>query len=230
MDPHIRSAISMSHLGSLAPDVLEELLADSERIRIPAGSVTHREGEDAPHLELVVSGVVRAFIAAPNGRTMTIRYCRPGALLGALSLFGTAFSMPGTTQALVDAELLKMSPAVVRGAAERDVRVAQAFLRELSERVQSFIFEITGSAFTTVRQRVARHARSCSGASDGAARRGADRSRESARTCGRSGDGPGGGRPVLRELRQIGAIRTERDRILIDAAKLIEEQGWNLGS
>ena len=88
---------------------------------------------------------------------MTVRYCRPGALIGAVSLFAARFTMPAATRALVDAELLKFSPAVVRRAAARDPRVAQAFLSELSERVLSFIDEIPGNTFATVRQRVARH-------------------------------------------------------------------------
>jgi CRP/FNR family cyclic AMP-dependent transcriptional regulator len=36
---------------------------------------------------------------------------------------------------------------------------------------------------------------------------------------------------VLRELRQEGVVRTERDRILLtDPARLIDEQGWNPSS
>ena len=132
-------------------------MATARRIRIPAGSLTHWEGEPAPFLELVISGVVRVFVTAPDGRTMTIRYCRPGALIGAASLFASPYAMPAPTQALVDAEMLRMSPTRARRAAERDLRVARALLGELSERVLSFVSEFSGSAFSTVRQRVARH-------------------------------------------------------------------------
>ena len=65
--------------------------------------------------------------------------------------------MPASVQAVVDAELLKLKAAVVRQAAARDARVANAFLGELSERGHTFIDEIPGSAFATVRQRVAWH-------------------------------------------------------------------------
>jgi len=102
-------------------------------------------------------GAVRGFVTTPDGRTMTVRYCRPGALIGAVSLFATRFTMPAATQALVDAELLRLSPAVVRRAVARDARVAQAFLSEVSDRVLSFVYEIPGSSFATVRQRVERH-------------------------------------------------------------------------
>jgi CRP/FNR family transcriptional regulator, cyclic AMP receptor protein len=216
---------------------VDELLVGAGRVRIAAGSVTHREGEDAPHLELVIAGVVRVFVTAPDGRTMTTRYCRPGALIGAVSLFATGFALPATTQALVDAELLRLSPTAARRAVARDVRVAQAFLSELSERVLSFIWEIPGSAFATVRQRVARHLLDM--ASDRVPEPpSAPRSR-SELTVNVSqrelAEAVGTAREVvvrvLRQLRQDGVVRTGRDQIVIaDPDRLIRESGWNPGS
>jgi CRP/FNR family cyclic AMP-dependent transcriptional regulator len=227
----------MSHLGGLPAEVLDDLMAGAGRTRITAGSVTHREGDNDPHLELVISGVVRVFVTALDGRTMTVRYCRPGALIGVMSLFATGFAMPGTTQALVDAELLNMSATVARRMATRDVRVARAFLDELSERALSFIYEIPGSAFATVRQRMARHLLDLASARV--------RERASDQQAGQElivqasqqelANAVGTVREVvvrvLRELRQEGVVRTERDRIvLLEPARLIQDQGWNPGS
>jgi CRP/FNR family cyclic AMP-dependent transcriptional regulator len=78
VDAEVRSAVSMSHLRELPPEVVDELMTGAVRSKIPAGAVTHREGEKAAHLELVISGIVRVFVTAPDGRTMTVRYCRPG--------------------------------------------------------------------------------------------------------------------------------------------------------
>lgn len=222
----------MSNLRELRGAVLDELLTGAHRVKIPAGGLMHREGESARHLYLVLSGVVRVFVASPDGRTMTVRYCRPGSLIGAMSLFSSEFAMPGTTQALLDAELLKMDPHVVAGLAERDVRVARAFLNELSERAWSFIQEIPGSTFATVRQRVARHLL------DLASEQGSDRGKGNlivAVTQQELADAVGTVREVvvrvLRGLRQEGVVRTERDRIVLtDPARLIDEQGWNPSS
>jgi CRP/FNR family transcriptional regulator len=208
-------------------------MQDAVRAKIPAGSVTHWEGEDAPHLELVISGIVRAFVTAPDGRTMTIRYCRPGALLGALSLFTTDFLMPATVQALVDAELLRMSPRVASRAAERDARVARAFLDELSERALTFIYEIPGSVFTTVRQRVARHLLDLAlergpGHQSGQELVAPVSQKELAEAAGTVREVVV---RVLRELRREGVIRTIRNGIVIvDPARLTLEQGWNPSS
>jgi CRP/FNR family transcriptional regulator len=186
--------------------------------------VIHREGEGAPVLELVVSGLVRVFVTAPDGRTMTVRYCRPGALLGVMSLFIPGFALPAAVQALVDAEVLALSPGVARRAAAQDIRVTQAFLREQSERAISFLYEVPGSAFATVRQRVARHLLDI--ASEGAPELVVPVSQQ------QLAEAVGTVREVivrvLRELRTAGVVHTERNRIIIvDPARLIAEQDWN---
>jgi CRP/FNR family cyclic AMP-dependent transcriptional regulator len=227
VDPDLKSALSLSHLRELPADVLNDLLTGAVRVKIPASSVFHREGEGAPHLELVVSGLVRVYVTAPDGRTMTVRYCRPGALLGMMSLFTSGFAMPATVQALVDAELLVVSPAVARRAAALDARVARVFLREQSERAISFLYEVPGSAFATVRQRVARHLL------DLAAERGPELVVSVSQQ--QVADAVGTVREVvvrvLREFRSAGVIRTERDRIVIvDPVRLTVEQDWNSSS
>lgn len=233
MDPEVLAAVGVSHLRVLSPEILEELFTDAVKTKIPAGSVAHRMSEDAPYLELVVAGVIRVFVTAPDGRTMTIRYCRPGELLGAMSLFSTEFSEPATKQALVDAELLKMSSARVRDVAERDVRVARVLLIELSERARNFVYEISGTAFATVRQRVARQlldlasTRPFEGLRDGEL--------DVQITQQDLADAAGTVREVvvraLRQLRESGAVRTERDRIIIlKPALLTEELRWNSSS
>jgi CRP/FNR family transcriptional regulator len=145
--------------------------------------------------------------------------------------------MPAPTQALVDAELLRMSPAMARRVAERDVRVATALLTEVSERVLSFVWELSGSAFATVRQRLARHLL------DLASQRGPEPASEQrfeselvVRVSQRElAEAVGTAREVvvrvLRELRQEGVVRTGRDRIVVaDPARLIQEYGWNPSS
>jgi CRP/FNR family transcriptional regulator len=226
MDADLQYAVLASYLRELPADVIDDLMAGAVRLKIPASSVIHREGEGAPVLELVVSGLVRVFVTAPDGRTMTVRYCRPGALLGVMSLFIPKFALPAAVQALVDAELLTLSPGVARRAAARDIRVTQALLREQSERAISFLYEVPGSAFATVRQRVARHLLDL--ASEGGPELVVPLSQQ------QLAEAVGTVREVivrvLRELRTAGVVHTERNRIIIvDPARLIAEQDWNSG-
>lgn len=153
----LSAALELSHLRTLPADTRERLVASASLLAIPAGGTLHREGDEAAHLQLVVSGLLRVYVTALDGRTLTVRYCRRGSILGAVSLYASPFSMPASVRAVTDAEILSMSAAWIKEAADRDVRLARALIDELSDRVMSFISEIPSSAFATVRQRVARH-------------------------------------------------------------------------
>lgn len=156
-DDEVRAAIAASHLRDLPAELIGRLIAEARRVQIPAGATTHREGEIEPHFELVIRGLVRGHVSAPDGRTMTVRYCRRGALIGAATLYAVGVERPFGIQALSDSELLRLRPAIVRGLADQDLRVARALLDETSERVLAFVAELSGNAFATVRQRLARH-------------------------------------------------------------------------
>lgn len=230
MDPDVRAAIGASHFRDLPSEVLEELVSTAVRGKIPAGAVAHRALDDEQYIELVVTGVIRIFVTAPDGRTMTIRYCRSGEILGAMSLFSPEFTEPATKQALVDTQLLQMSPPKVRELARNDLRVANALLVELSERARNFVKEIPGTAFATVRQRVARQLLDLASTQP----YNGDPNAELAvrMTQQDLADAVGTVREVvvrtLRQLRDVGAVRTERDRIvLVDPAQLTEEVKWN---
>ena len=151
------AAVAASNLRALPPSALADLTRTASRRAVPAGAIMHHAGETSAHCELVVGGLARVYVSAADGRTMTVRYCRPGALIGVVSMFRAGFSLPASIEAVTAVRLLILRPAAVRGAGERDARVARALLDELSERVVCFIAEIPGGAFSTVRQRVARH-------------------------------------------------------------------------
>ncbi|MFT4469508.1 Crp/Fnr family transcriptional regulator [Arthrobacter sulfonylureivorans] len=233
-------AIAASPLGSLPEPLLGDLLTGSTLVRVPAGTVTHREGDADPHLELMVSGLLKFYATAPDGRTITVRYCRRGSLMGVVSLFSPDFALPVSGVALTDTELVRLSPVRVRGAAARELPVAHAFLRELSERVLGFMAEIPGSAFTSVRQRVARHLLDLAAGADvgqlAVPPMPAAGSELAVRTTQQElAQAVGSVREVvvriLRDLREAGVVRTERDRIVIvETGRLAELAIWNPGS
>ncbi len=188
-------------------------MAGARLLFLDAGSFIRHEGDRTAHLELVVSGLVRVFVTASDGRTMTVRYVRSGGLVGAASLFASPFALPATIQAVTQAELLRFEPLRMRRAADADVRVARALIEELADRVLSFVREIPGSAFATVRQRVARHLL------DLASERPRDPSLVARTTQQELADAAGTVREVvvraLRELREMGLIRTGREGVAI---------------
>jgi len=156
-DPDVRSALMQSSLRDLPDDVLQDLARGSRLVDVSGGTTTHLGG-DPPFSELVVQGLIRAYVGAPNGRTMTIRYCRPGALMGTGTLFNDSRpAAQGSLRALVDSRLLQLRPATMRKLADGDLRVARALLRETSARVAQYINELHVTAFASARQRLARH-------------------------------------------------------------------------
>lgn len=157
IEDDVRKAIDASHLRILPPDVITGLTVEARRVRFPAGARVQLEGEMEPHLDLVISGLLRAYVSAPDGRALTVRYCRWGALMGVATLYADVEDRPFAVQALSDSELLRLRPPIVRRLADRDARLAGALLAETSERVLSFVAELSGNAFSTVRQRLARH-------------------------------------------------------------------------
>jgi CRP/FNR family transcriptional regulator len=213
IDADIREALAASHLRDLPDETVAELIAGSRRIHVGAGSSVRMAGEEGPHLELLLDGFVRIYVAAPDGRSLTVRYFRRGALTGVASLFTPKFAMAGSIQALVDSDILVLEPATVRGLVDRDLAVARALLDELAERVVSWVAEIPGSAFATVRQRVARHLLDLASEQQHGAELVADVSQQSL------ADATGTVREVvvrvLRELREERIIRTRRGAIVI---------------
>ena len=231
MDDGVRAALAASGLARLAGPTTQRLLSGARLVQVPAGALTQREGEQAEHLDLVVDGLVRAFVTAPDGRTLTVRYCRCGALIGAVSMYASGFRMPAGIQAVVDARLLRFSPDVVRRTARQEPSVAEALLGELADRAVTYVHEITGSAFSSVRQRVARHLLDLAAGEPrvriGAAAAPALTVPVSQRQLAES---VGTVREVvvrvLRDLREAGVICTRPDRIdILDPIRLSRLQG-----
>jgi CRP/FNR family transcriptional regulator, cyclic AMP receptor protein len=225
-----RTAIAASNLGSLPQELIAELTAGAERLYIPARSTFHHEGEDVPHLELVLAGLVRVQVSAADGRNLTVRYGRSGALLGVATLY-VDISRPFGIQALSDSELLSLRPEIVRRWADRDARVARALLTETSERVMSFVAEFSGHAFANVRQRIARHLLDLASDQQPSGELLAPISQQEL------ADAVGTVREVvvrtLRELRDERVVQTRRDGIVILEPERLSDIGsplWNEGS
>ncbi len=218
----VTDAIARSNLGSLAAERLASFSGGATlRIARP-GETLHDEGDARPHLELLVEGLVRVFVVGPDGRSLTVRYVRPGGLVGAVSLYAPSFELPATIQAIVETRLIAFSPDAVRQAVDTDPAVARALLTELGERVQAFIAEIPWGAFATVRQRVARRLLDLGAeAVDGRQMVARISQQQLAAECGTV---RGAVVRELRELRALGLVATRRDAItILDPAGLLVE-------
>jgi CRP/FNR family transcriptional regulator len=221
-DEALAAALAASHLARIPDKPLAELLDGATRLRVPGGSVIRSAGEAGAYLLLVVDGIVRVSLRAPDGRSLTIRYCRQGALMGTVSLFPPAYLLGATMQSVVESELLVLRPSVAQRLAAEHPEVARAFLDDLSERVIRFVAEIPGSVFATVRQRVARHLLDLAAEAPAGPRLVAHvRQQELADAVGTAREVAA---RILRDLRVEGIVATGRDGIaILDPARLHEE-------
>src|SRR5579864_7003728 len=81
-DPRLSAIAQRGFLGRLSPELIEELTRMARSAYYPKGTILGPATDSAP--ALVVSGMLRYFLSAGDGRQMTIRYVGPGDLVGAL--------------------------------------------------------------------------------------------------------------------------------------------------
>jgi CRP/FNR family transcriptional regulator, cyclic AMP receptor protein len=155
MDAHVLAVLRRSALRTLSDQQLEALARDGLVVDFPRGGQPHRPGA-TPVPMVVLSGLIRVFLIGTEGRQVTIRYAREGALLDIAPFFSTIMT-PGGTEALTASQLFIFRPSIVIELTRRDPLVTNAMLVEASDRAMSWVSEIEGRSFSSLRQRVVRH-------------------------------------------------------------------------
>ena len=150
-------ALRTSSLRSLPDDRLEALLLGGHVRFVERGHTIQSEG-DHPAPRLLIRGFVRVYRTAPDGRRITARYARSGALLG-ISYQFSHLPVPdsGGLDALSPSTMFDFDARTIIELAARDLLVANALLAEASDRSISFEHVGAEMTFATMRQRVARH-------------------------------------------------------------------------
>jgi len=153
-DETVRDAVEAGFLGSLPVEAARLLLDEAVRIDIPASSVIYRD-EENPRSIVVLTGLLRVFMRAPDGRQVTVRYARPGDIFGlALMIGGPA---PLSIQAVTDASFATLRVDTLRRLLRDNIEVARAIAAELTNQLYEALDEVADNAFLTVRQRIGRH-------------------------------------------------------------------------
>jgi CRP-like cAMP-binding protein len=153
LDDELGGSLAESRLRDLDADLLARITEGSRPLDVTPGAVREI---GSVMFDLVLRGLVRVFVIAPDGREATLRYCRRGSLMGTATIFSPVPSVAGQ-KALVPSRILVMRPAIVRSLAETDARVALALLRETSDRTQAYITMAGGQVLSSLRQRIAAH-------------------------------------------------------------------------
>jgi CRP/FNR family transcriptional regulator, cyclic AMP receptor protein len=221
-DQEVDDALARSFLADLPAELVGRLRAEGERAYYPAGTTVYRAGDD-PRAALVVAGLIRVYLSSATGRQVTVRYARPGDVLGIAVLVGG----PGHfgVQAVESSSAFRISARTLTEAARRDARVSWAIAEELNRRLYDVLEQTAVNAFGSVRQRVAAHLLDL--ASDGQRPGGRLVAQVSQQELA---DAAGSVREVvtraLRDLRLAGIVATGADSVVIlDPARLYAESG-----
>ncbi|MGE5291346.1 MAG: Crp/Fnr family transcriptional regulator [Micromonosporaceae bacterium] len=219
-DREVDDALARSFLRALPPELVARLRAEGERTDYPAGTTIYRAGSD-PRAVLVVQGLIRVFMTSSEGRQVTVRYARPGDVLGIAVLVGGPANVD--VQALAPSSLFRINGRMLTAAARRDARVAWAMAEELNRRLYEILQQTAINAFGSVRQRVASHLLDLASAQQ------LPRGRLVAHVSQQElADAVGSVREVvarvLRDFRVAGIVATAPDSVVIlDAARLHSE-------
>lgn len=152
-NPEEADVLAVGFLARLPRETALRLVAEAIRINVPTGSTVYRDRE-SPRLLVLVRGLLRVYLASPDGRQVTIRYVRPGAMVGlALVVGGPA---PYSIEAMTGSLLLALRADTLRALLATDPTVARACAEELVGQVHEYLEDIAEQAFLNVRERLAR--------------------------------------------------------------------------
>jgi CRP/FNR family transcriptional regulator, cyclic AMP receptor protein len=206
----INAALAKSILAVLPPTVRDTLTHNAIPVDLPAGSTLYYEA-DQPRCGLVLAGLLRMYMTAPDGRQITVRYARMGDLVGIAAIVGGP--APVNAQTLTDTAVLMLNVRILQLSGQTEPMVGWLLAQEATRRLYDVLEVLAGNAFGSLRQRVARHLL------DLAASHQHGRGLVAKVTQQEVADAVGSVRPVvariIRELRAEGLISTSSDGIVV---------------
>jgi CRP/FNR family cyclic AMP-dependent transcriptional regulator len=138
-------------LARLSYELIDELIESSRSASYPAGMILTTPG--GAGLALIVSGALRYYLPAANGRQLTVGYLGPGNVVGTVEKESTSLVR---IQVIEPTLLRHLQADRVQALINRRPEFRQAMLDEATQALRHSFRVLAASAFTTVRARVAR--------------------------------------------------------------------------
>ena len=138
-------------LARLSYEVIAELIESSRRASYAAGTMLEIPARAG--LALIVSGALRYYLPAADGRQVTVGYLGPGRVIGSIQEASTTSLR---MQVISQTTLLHLQAARVRALIERRPEFTHALLDEATDGLRHSFRVLGASAFTSVGARLAR--------------------------------------------------------------------------
>ncbi len=222
LDQQRQEALARSRLSALPHATLERMTAGSALLDVPAGTVLHRVGSTSPFLCVVAGGTLRTSLISEQGRQLTVRYSRPGDLVGLAGLY--AGQPPRLSiQVVTHSRLLLLRPETVRKLAAADADLAGALLVDLAEHTAAYLGALAAATLPSLRQDVIRHLLDAAESGDNGDSLVARMSpQQLAEHVGSPRELVG---RILRDLKNEGLVSNGKDAVVLDADRL-NELAW----
>jgi CRP/FNR family transcriptional regulator, cyclic AMP receptor protein len=138
-------------LARLSYELIDELIESARSASYPIGMILETPARAG--LALIISGALRYYLPAADGRQLTVGYLGPGNVIGTVQESSTALVR---IQVMAPTILRHLQADRVHALIERRPEFTQALLDEATHGLRHSFRVLAASAFTTVRARVAR--------------------------------------------------------------------------
>ena len=143
-----------SFMGMLDPADQLEIVSEGRPMTLPAGATLLFEGDLSDRVIVVLSGAVRVFATASNGREVLVTVAGPGEIMGEMSAVdGLAHSASVNT--LAEADVILVPAASFRVVMQRNARVAFAVATRLTRELRRNLQQRVGIEALDVPTRLA---------------------------------------------------------------------------
>jgi CRP/FNR family cyclic AMP-dependent transcriptional regulator len=207
---------SEEFLGLLSDEDRRELEARAGRRRFKPGATLTTEGSRGAEVLVLLSGRAKISVDTEDGREMVLGFCGPGRLIGEFSVLDRE-ARSGTTRALEPVEALALAGEDFLALLEQRPGISLALLRDLVRRfrdvdrmrIEFASAQTLGRVAARLAELVSEHGEPAHG---GIAITLPISQEELAGWAGCSRESTA---KALQTLRELGAIRTERRRIVV---------------
>ncbi len=124
-----------SILSVCTRDELGDLLAVSTICKMKNGEEILAQGEEGNAIAVILAGVARISMIAPNGHEIVLDYAEPGAVIGEIAMLDGAPRTASAT-AMYTGLYLRITRAAAEAFIERHPKVALAMLRDMARRLR----------------------------------------------------------------------------------------------
>ena len=139
-------------LAALSSEARARLLADAVVLEVQAGAPIFGAPGEPDRVGIVLRGMARTYLSNADGRRLSVRYARPGTMIGTISEGSTILSV----QAVVASTVIELNVGTLSGLIADDGRVGLALIAEVGRRLRDVYATLAGNTFGSMRERVAR--------------------------------------------------------------------------